>query len=202
MHRKWAVVRFASSHIAAAADFVSLSVKGPPGVSMKFSMHPIVTKGTEPQETSHLNSVVGTSARDTEGRQGGGLEWDKQAPAGAEDAGNGEEEEWQLVVEAAFIECRNMLAYANLSAAGGPCQVCMPVCDGGAGGGGGDALVCTSSVFQGYQDRRVLHFGVDIGERAASCCWAIVSRRDYVMVPAKRVEDVTFLGNARYYFGC
>lgn len=44
---------------------------------------------------------------------------------GQEDGDKGDEVtgQWELVVEAAFIECGSVLKYANISAAGGPCQV-------------------------------------------------------------------------------
>lgn len=37
--------------------------------------------------------------------------------------GDDDDEHWELIVEAAFIECRSMLTYANITTAGGPCQV-------------------------------------------------------------------------------
>ena len=93
MNRKWGLVLFESRGAANLSDTNGLAVHGPPGVSMQMSMRPMPG-------------------------QGGG--------SGEEDGDSGDASQygqWELVVEVAFIECGNMLAYANLSTAGGPCQV-------------------------------------------------------------------------------
>ena len=66
-----------------------------------------------------MQSVAGNTAVVGEGLSSGG------DVSGWSGSGKevGDDQQWELVVEAAFIECRSMLAYANLSLAGGPCQV-------------------------------------------------------------------------------
>lgn len=54
------------------------------------------------------------SMRFTPGQEDGGL---------GDDSDDVRQKQWELVVEAAFIECGSVLKYANISAAGGPCQV-------------------------------------------------------------------------------
>lgn len=48
---------------------------------------------------------------------------DQDRDGGGDDEDGGDDHQLELVVEAAFIECGSMLAYGNLSTAGGRCQV-------------------------------------------------------------------------------
>lgn len=52
---------------------------------------------------------------------GRGRDFDGRRREGGQEGGD--DGQWELVMEAVFIECRHMLAYANVSSAGGPCQV-------------------------------------------------------------------------------
>lgn len=115
MNRKWAIVRFATQEAASSAHTGSLSLRGPPGVSMELSMQPLrdVTSGGRGLQDEG-GFVVGEGGSD---RWGKGTRRQEDVPT-----------QWELVVEAAFIQCRSMLAYANVSAAGGPCQVIFWFC--------------------------------------------------------------------------
>lgn len=59
-----------------------------------------------------------------EGRSGLGRKGSvPESPTGRYGDADDDSQQWELIVEAAFIECGSMLQYANVSTAGGPCQV-------------------------------------------------------------------------------
>ncbi|CAM9626142.1 unnamed protein product [Discosporangium mesarthrocarpum] len=120
MHRRWAVARFESPECAAAADMSGLSVSAPTGVTMSFSMEPIMASGqAESTPTGsgpsppHLGAEPGAVV-------GPVVSWSSSS-APEHSAGHMSE----MVLEVTFIECSSMVRYANLTWAGGPCQACL-----------------------------------------------------------------------------
>lgn len=112
MHRKWAIIRFASIETASDAKLGSLMTDGPPGVSMRTSMRRVTDTGTPYPTAEGFEEQNGLFTEGT---------------ARKRPRRKSEDQQLDFTVEAEFIECRSMMAYANSSAAGGPCQVTLAV---------------------------------------------------------------------------
>ncbi|CAN0533296.1 unnamed protein product [Ectocarpus sp. 12 AP-2014] len=139
MNRKWAIVRFGTLDAARNVDTGSLSVRGPPGVSMALAMQNVTLKGggggwyAPPPMQDPLQPRDPLSLQDHEERghqeedlmfTGGGwgeAKWTKRERS----YGDVGDQRLELVLQAVFIECRSMLLYANVTTAGGPCQACL-----------------------------------------------------------------------------
>lgn len=100
LYRKWAVAMFSSNETATNADLTLLNVRGPPGVSMKFSMQAVPSQFQGNSREAARGAGTSTGEVEIYPNQG-----------------------WELLMEAASIDCEHMLTYANISTAGGPCQV-------------------------------------------------------------------------------
>ncbi|CAM9160203.1 unnamed protein product [Ectocarpus sp. 4 AP-2014] len=131
MNRKWAIVRFGTIDAARNVDTGSLSVRGPPGVSMALAMQNVTFKGggggwhavprmpdpLQPRDPLSLQDH-GQRERQEEGSGRGDAKWTERERS----YGDVGDQRLELVLQAVFIECRSMLLYANVTTAGGPCQ--------------------------------------------------------------------------------